>query len=62
MSQIKIVRYYYQTIGTFEVRDEYGKQCWIKFEQAGMGDIDPQSTIMPPLQNTFKPIPIEDGY
>lgn len=62
MSQLKILKYCYQEQGTFEVRDEHGTQCWIKFEQATEESIDSQSTAMPSLQNIFKPIPIEQGY
>ena len=61
MSQLKIVKYTYKAINTFEVRDEYGTPCWIRFEQAVVENIDSQSTDMS-LQNAFKPIPIEDGY
>ena len=61
MSQLKIVKYTNKSINTFEVRDEYGASCWIRFEQAGNEDSDLKGTDMS-LQNAFKPIPIEDGY
>lgn len=60
MSQLKILKYSYAEQNTFQVADEYGNICWIKFEQAGPGDINDGTACQ--VENVFKPIPIEPGY
>ena len=60
MSKIKIVKRLYSTLGSFEILDEYGNQCWITFEQAGYESMNPDADSIQ-MQNVFQPIPIEQG-